>query len=248
MVGSDSIKDEITAQGKAAVCVCPDVDTVFEIGGQDSKYIQLENGFVKDFQMNKICAAGTGSFIEEQANRLEVKLEDYGKIALSAKHPVDLGERCTVFIESNIAACLSNGVETSEILAGLCHSVIHNYLFKVVGNKPVGNHIVLQGGVCYNPAIVAAFQGAYGARVTVSPYFSVSGAYGVAVLAAEEIGEKQTTFKGFDLSHAIDNEDFTQNTTIKMNTNFYDKARDYLLDGYKRGLVSSKKQSASLMY
>ncbi|AMJ41372.1 acyl-CoA dehydratase activase [Anaerotignum propionicum] len=240
MIGADFIKDEITAQGKAAVCVCPEVDTVFEIGGQDSKYIQLENGYIKDFQMNKICAAGTGSFIEEQANRLEVRLDDYGEIALSAKHPVDLGERCTVFIDSNIAACLSNGIGKADILAGLCHSVIHNYLFKVVGNKPVGNHIVLQGGVCYNPAIVAAFQGAYGAKVMVSPYFSVSGAYGVAVLAAEEIGEKQTIFKGFDLSHFAENEDFSENINIKLNTNFYDKAKEYLLEGYKRELFSNK--------
>jgi predicted CoA-substrate-specific enzyme activase len=241
MVGADSIKDEITAQGKAAVCVCPEVDTVFEIGGQDSKFIQIENGFVKDFQMNKICAAGTGSFIEEQANRLKIPLSDYGKIALSANHPVDLGERCTVFIESNIAACLANGVEKPDILAGLCHSIIHNYLFKVVGNKQVGNHIVLQGGVCYNPAVVAAFQAVYGEKIIVSPYFSVSGAYGVSILANEEIGEKQTAFRGLDLSQTDKPKELINKTHIQANSTFYDQSKKYLLDGYTRELNPNKK-------
>lgn len=224
MIDAGSIKDEITAQAKAAIDVCPNVDTVFEIGGQDSKYIQIEKGHVKDFQMNKICAAGTGSFIEEQASRLNIDIEEYGEIALMAKSPVDLGERCTVFIESNIAACLSKGIETSDILAGLCHSVIRNYIFKVVGNKPVGENIVLQGGVCYNPAIVAAFQSIYGERAIVSPYFSISGAYGMALIAHEEMAQKKE-----------------DKDTTESNINFYDKSKEYLLDGYKRDSSNGKK-------
>lgn len=235
MVGADTMKDEITAQAKAAAYANPKVDTVFEIGGQDSKYISMKDGEVVDFQMNKICAAGTGSFIEEQAGRLKVALTEYGKIALSAKQPVDLGERCTVFIESNISNCLSKGVETADILAGLCHSVIHNYLVKVVGNKPVGEHIVLQGGVCYNPAVVAAFQAVYGKRIMVSPYFSVSGAYGVSLLAAQEIGDKKTQFKGFTISEEEDiHESSDRNHAITQNMNFYDQSKKLFFGDYTR--------------
>lgn len=225
MVGADSIKDEITAQAKAAILANANVDTVFEIGGQDSKYIEIEEGKVKDFQMNKICAAGTGSFIEEQAKRLNVEISNYGEVALSAKNPVDLGERCTVFIESNINACLSKGVEVADILAGLCHSVIHNYLIKVVGNKKIGSNIVLQGGVCYNPAVVAAFKAVCGDHAMVSPYFSVSGAFGVAVLAMEEIGEKENTLK----------------SEIAQNIEMYQNSKKLLLGDYTRTLNPKKK-------
>ncbi|MGC6175089.1 acyl-CoA dehydratase activase [Lacrimispora sp. 38-1] len=249
MVGADIIKDEITAQARAAVYADPKVDTVFEIGGQDSKYISMKNGEAVDFQMNKICAAGTGSFIEEQAGRLHVPLTEYGKIALSAKQPVDLGERCTVFIESNISDCLSKGVETADILAGLCHSVIHNYLFKVVGNKPIGEHIVLQGGVCYNPAVVAAFQAVYGKRITVSPYFSVSGAYGVSLLAAQEIGDKNTQFKGFTVSEEEDSkENISKNHEhIAQNMNFYDQSKKLFFGDYTRE-KDSKKETIGVPY
>lgn len=241
LIGADSIKDEITAQGKSAFCVNDKVDTVFEIGGQDSKYICIENGNIKDFQMNKICAAGTGSFIEEQAGRLNVELNNYGDIALLSKNPADLGERCTVFIESNISACLSKGIGIPDILAGLSYSIINNYLYKVVGNKPVGNCIVLQGGVCYNPAIVAAFQSVYGDKVMVSPYFSVSGAYGVAVLASEELGNNISNFKGFDLSKESKNKEDDKIINIIKNKTFYDKSKEYLLGDYSRKLDPSKK-------
>ena len=136
----------------------PEVDTVFEIGGQDSKYISIQNGEVVDFQMNKICAAGTGSFVEEQAARMGIPLAEFGPLALSSEHPASLGERCTVFIETAIASASAEGISRADIAAGLCHSIVQNYLHKVVGSKPVGQHIVLQGGVDYNPGIVAAFQ------------------------------------------------------------------------------------------
>ncbi len=240
MIGADSVKDEITAQAKAAFLADDNTDTVFEIGGQDSKYIQIAAGGVKDFQMNKICAAGTGSFLEEQANRLQVPVEEYGELALAAKNPVDLGERCTVFIESNISACQSKGVETPDILAGLCHSVIHNYLYKVVGNKPVGKHIMLQGGVCYNAGVVAAFRAVYGDRVKVSSYFSISGAYGVARIAAEETGKNHSNFRGLRLDRA-GNETGSLQSVIKENEDYYNKAKEYFFDGYVRTLDPEKK-------
>lgn len=163
-IGADAVRDEITAQAKGAAHWVPEVDTVFEIGGQDSKYISIQNGEVVDFQMNKICAAGTGSFVEEQAARMGIPLAEFGPLALSSEHPASLGERCTVFIETAIASASAEGISRADIAAGLCHSIVQNYLHKVVGSKPVGQHIVLQGGVDYNPGIVAAFQSAYGDR------------------------------------------------------------------------------------
>ena len=188
LIGADAVRDEITAQARAAAAADSQVDTVFEIGGQDSKYISLVAGQVADFQMNKVCAAGTGSFVEEQAARLGIALPDYGSLALSAEHPVELGERCTVFMETAINAALAKGATKPEVAAGLCLSVVRNYLHKVVNAKPVGQRIVLQGGVAYNPAIVAAFRAYAGESLTVSPWFAVSGAVGAALLAAESQG------------------------------------------------------------
>ena len=229
-IGADAVRDEITAQAKGAAHWVPEVDTVFEIGGQDSKYISIQNGEVVDFQMNKICAAGTGSFVEEQAARMGIPLAEFGPLALSSEHPASLGERCTVFIETAIASAAAEGVSQADIAAGLCHSIVQNYLHKVVGSKPVGQHIVLQGGVDYNPGIVAAFQSAYGDRIQVSPVFSISGAYGAALLAQEAVGDAPSRFVGFD-SPAKDAED-NRSAEIQKNIDFYKQADKLLLEGY----------------
>lgn len=229
-IGADAVRDEITAQAKGAAHWVPEVDTVFEIGGQDSKYISIRDGEVVDFQMNKICAAGTGSFVEEQAVRMGIPLAEFGPLALSAEHPAALGERCTVFIETAIASASAEGISRADIAAGLCHSIVQNYLHKVVGSKPVGQHIVLQGGVDYNPGIVAAFQSAYGDRVQVSPVFSISGAYGAALLAHEAVGDAPSRFVGFD-SPAKDAED-SRSAEIQKNIDFYKQADKLLLEGY----------------
>ena len=125
-IGADAVRDEITAQAKGAAHWVPEVDTVFEIGGQDSKYISIQNGEVVDFQMNKICAAGTGSFVEEQAARMGIPLAEFGPLALSSEHPASLGERCTVFIETAIASASAEGISRADIAAGLCHSIVQN--------------------------------------------------------------------------------------------------------------------------
>lgn len=229
-IGADAVRDEITAQAKGAAHWVPEVDTVFEIGGQDSKYISIQNGEVVDFQMNKICAAGTGSFVEEQAARMGIPLAEFGPLALSSEHPASLGERCTVFIETAIASASAEGISRADIAAGLCHSIVQNYLHKVVGSKPVGQHIVLQGGVDYNPGIVAAFQSAYGDRVQVSPVFSISGAYGAALLAREAVGDAPSRFVGFD-SPAKGAED-SRSAEIQKNIDFYKQADKLLLEGY----------------
>ncbi|NDV23357.1 acyl-CoA dehydratase activase [Desulfovibrio sp. JC022] len=200
LIGADIIKDEITAQARAAVSFCPDVDTVFEIGGQDSKFISIKNGAVSDFQMNKVCAAGTGSFIEEQAKKIGIALDDYADISFRSEAPLNLGERCTVFMETSIAAHLAQGDPIEDIAAGLCYSIIKNYTNRVLGRKKVGKKILLQGGVAYNQAIINAFRAVHGMEVQVPPFFSVTGAVGAAIIAREEM-EGATSFKGFCLEN-----------------------------------------------
>ena len=231
MLGADAIRDEITAQAAGAAHCVPEVNTVFEIGGQDSKYIHIEDGRVVDFQMNKICAAGTGSFVEEQAARMGIPINEFGPLALTAKNPASLGERCTVFIETAIAAASAEGIGKNEIAAGLCYAIVKNYLHKVVGTKPVGNHIVLQGGVAYNPGIVAAFRAFYGERLIVNTYFSISGAFGVALLAKEANVGKKSSFAGYEFSGKTIHMD-TRNEEVRKNIEFYHQADKLLLDGY----------------
>lgn len=249
MMGADAIRDEITAQAKAAVHWNPQADTVFEIGGQDSKFISLKDGEVADFQMNKICAAGTGSFVEEQAARMGIPISEFGPLALTSENPSELGERCTVFIETAIASAESMGASQADIAAGLCHAIVRNYLHKVVGTKKVGDHIVLQGGVDYNPGIVAAFQSAYGDKVTVSPVFSISGAYGASLLAYETVGiqvgkegapHSESTFLGFDFpSKEIPKEDLSEE--IKKNRELYKMAGQFSMRGYDATIDPNKK-------
>ena len=199
VIGADVIKDEITAQAKAAVTLDPDIDTIFEIGGQDSKYIGLNQGVVVDFQMNKVCAAGTGSFLEEQAKKFNIAVDDLGEIALFSNHPVNLGERCTVFIETSIAAHLAKGARLEDIASGLCYAIVKNYLNRVVGQKKIGRKISFQGGVAFNQGVVNAFRALTGRDVQAPPFFSVSGAYGAAILAREAAGAAASRFKGFEV-------------------------------------------------
>lgn len=247
MMGVDAIRDEITAQAKAAAALDPDTDTVFEIGGQDSKFISLKDGEVSDFQMNKICAAGTGSFVEEQAARMGIPLAEFGPLALSADNPASLGERCTVFIETAIASAAASGTSQPDIAAGLCYSIVRNYLHKVVGSKPVGQHIVLQGGVAYNPGIVAAFRSFYGNRLRVSPYFSISGAYGVALLALEQAKDgRPSTFHGLE---QVQNqqENSAKAEEIRANSKFYQRAGKLLLEGYD-GSIDPRKKTVGIPF
>lgn len=197
-IGADLIKDEITAQAKAAVTFNHSVDTIFEIGGQDSKYISLKDGVVTDFQMNKICSAGTGSFIEEQAKKFDIPINDFGEIALNSNNPISLGERCTVFIETSIAENLSRGAKIDDIVSGLCYSIVKNYLDRVVGQKKIGDKIFFQGGVAHNQAVINAFRAITDKEIVIPPFFSVTGAYGAAILVKEELGRKKTKFKGYD--------------------------------------------------
>lgn len=201
-VGADIVRNEITAQATAAAYIDPEVDTIFEIGGQDSKYISLENGAIVDFEMNKVCAAGTGSFIEEQSERLGVNIkEEFGELALGADGPCRLGERCTVFMETDILHHQQKGATRDNLAAGLSYSIVLNYLNRVVQEKRVGDHIFFQGGVAFNKGVVAAFEMVTGKPVTVPDHHEVTGAIGMAMLAAQNWdGETPSGFKGWDLS------------------------------------------------
>jgi len=200
-VGADIIKNEITAQATAAIDIDPTVDTIFEIGGQDSKYISLNNKTVIDFEMNKACAAGTGSFLQEQAEKLKINIEqEFGDKALSAKCPVGCGERCTVFMESDLVSHQRRGAKTDDLVAGLAYSIVSNYLTKVVGDRKIGDNIFFQGGVAWNRGVVAAFEKMTGKKITVPPHHDITGAIGAAILAMETDISRGTKFRGFDLS------------------------------------------------
>lgn len=186
LVGADSVKNEITCQMLGTLKFFKDVDTIFEIGGQDSKYIYVKDGKIVDFTMNKICSAGTGSFIEEQAGELGVDVyKDFSSSAFRSKFPSDLGSRCTVFMETDVLNKLNSGFSVDDICAGLAYSIAKNYLERVVAGKKIGNFVVLQGGVASNNAVISAFEFLLGKKIYIHPYNRLSGAIGSALSAME---------------------------------------------------------------
>jgi len=198
-VGGDVVRNEITAQARAAVQMDPDVDTIFEIGGQDSKYVSLASGAVVDFSMNKVCAAGTGSFLEEQAERLGMDIAgEFSAEALASRKPIPLGERCTVFMESNLVAHQQRGAERGDLSAGLAYSIALNYLNRVVDGRKVGERIFFQGAVAFNEAVVAALARLTGRQVVVPPNNHVTGAIGAALEALASDDGRGCRFRGFD--------------------------------------------------
>lgn len=202
-VGADVVLNEITAQAKGALAHDPTIDTVIEIGGQDSKYIRCENGHVIDFEMNKVCAAGTGSFLQEQAARLQVSIKrDFSALSFASKAPADLGSRCTVFMESDLIHHQQVGYSRNDLAAGLAYAIAHNYLEKVVGNKKIGEKIAFLGGVAGNQSVVVAFENILGVSIAVPEHHNVNGAVGAALAAKEKQGDvaKTTQFAGFDLA------------------------------------------------
>ena len=181
-LGASITINEITAQTEGALLSHPETDTVFEIGGQDSKYMSVRNGHMDNFEMNKICAAGTGAFLEEQIKKLGIGLSEFSELALQSENPCELGSRCTVFIESGITKAIADERSMPDICAGIALSIVENYLHRVVNQKPVGHHIALQGGIAYNQAVVCAFRQLTGKEVVISDHFSVTGALGAAHL------------------------------------------------------------------
>lgn len=199
ITGADLMKNEITAHARGASFFVPGLRTILEIGGQDSKIIVLEDGASVDFAMNLICSAGTGAFLDAQANRLKIPIEQFGDIALQSKKPTQLGARCTVFCESDMIHKQQIGHTTEDIVAGLCHGLVRNFLSSVAKGKSIKPKIVFQGGVSENKGIKKAFEDALGQEVIIPPYNTVMGAVGSALLVRDNPPE-HTKFMGFDIT------------------------------------------------
>jgi predicted CoA-substrate-specific enzyme activase len=237
LVGADTINDEITAHKTGAEFLAKTMldntpDTIFEIGGQDSKYISIENNVVVDFAMNEACAAGTGSFLEERAEELDISIKDeFASLALSSKTPTRLGERCTVFMQQDVAAFQQRGASKQDLTAGLAYSIVYNYLNRVVRDKKIGDVIFFQGGTAYNDAIASAFAKVLDKKIIVPPYNGVIGAVGMALIAREKAQKtgKSSNFRGF----ALDNIDYTlREFTCKACTNFC-QMQEFTVEGEK---------------
>jgi len=230
LVGADTVNDEITAHQTGAKWIAGKlldgrVDTIFEIGGQDSKFIRLEDGIVVDFTMNDACAAGTGSFLEERADELGISIKgEFAELALRSKRPVRMGERCTVFIETDVKHYLKRGAPLEDVVAGLAYSVAYNYINRVVRGRDIGGTIFFQGGTAYNDAVAAAFTKILDREIVVPPHNGVVGAYGVALLARDKMQalDRETTFRGFSLK-AVNYT--TKEFTCKGCTNYCDIIR-----------------------
>jgi predicted CoA-substrate-specific enzyme activase len=199
LIGADLIKNEITAQTRAAAEIDTEAD-IIEIGGQDSKLVLKRNGIVVDYQMNKACAAGTGSFIDELAETLGVSINngDFAKLAFTAPYTIDLGTRCAAFMGQAVASAQREGISLDVIAASLANSIAKNYLSKVVGTRKLGNKIILTGAVFHNQAIVSAFhQQLKGKKLLIAEHREVSGAIGAALLAKETFSGGISKFRGF---------------------------------------------------
>ena len=182
MTGASVIKNEITAHAIGTSSIYKDVKTIFEIGGQDSKIILIDNGIVTDYAMNTICAAGTGAFLSSQAKRLEIDVQDFGRIALTSKNPTKIAARCTVFAESDLVHKAQIGHKKEDIIAGLCYSVVNNYLNNVAKGKKIKPPIVFQGGVSKNIGVVKAFCDVTGEDIITDPNGHLMVSLAVAIL------------------------------------------------------------------
>ncbi len=202
IVGADLVKNEITSHAVAALLYVPEVQTIIEIGGQDSKIIIVRDGIVTDFGMNTVCAAGTGSFLDHQALRLDMSIEEFSRRALDSKNQVRIAGRCTVFAESDMVHKQQMGHRIEDILYGLCQALVRNYLNNVGMGKDMQPPILFQGGVAFNQAIVKALQQELDTEVIVPPHHEVMGAIGAALLVHEEMvnNHSASQFRGFAVS------------------------------------------------
>jgi predicted CoA-substrate-specific enzyme activase len=188
----------------AAVKAVPGVRTIIEIGGQDSKLILVRDGLVSDFGMNTVCAAGTGSFLDHQAARLNMSIEEFSRRAEAAAEAVEISGKCTVFAESDMIHRQQNGADTGGILYGLCRALVRNYLSDVASGKDIQLPVVFQGGVAFNRGIIRAFREELGTDIIVPPHHEVMGAMGAAMIAREHDGlhPGQSSFRGFGIADA----------------------------------------------
>ena len=199
IIGATMVKNEITAHAVGTTTFYPDVRTILEIGGQDSKIILVENGVAVDYAMNTLCAAGTGAFLSSQAKRLGIEVEDIGEYALRSTHPTPIAARCTVFAESDLVHKIQMGHPREDIIAGVCNAVAANYLNNVGKGKKIVSPVVFQGGVSKNKGVVAAFERTLGCPVIVDPNGHLMGALGVAILARRGSGRRTFDFSVEDM-------------------------------------------------
>ena len=200
IVGADLVKNEITSHAVATIKYVPTVQTIIEIGGQDSKIIIIRDGVVVDFGMNTVCAAGTGSFLDHQAQRLNMDIETFGRRALNSRNPVRIAGRCTVFAESDMVHKQQVGHSKEDILYGLCDALVRNYLNNVALGKETLPPVVFQGGVAFNVGIRRALEEVLKTPIIVPPHHESMGAIGAALLAKEAVVGRGTSFKGFEVS------------------------------------------------
>jgi predicted CoA-substrate-specific enzyme activase len=202
IVGADLVKNEITCQAVAAVHYVPEVQTIIEIGGQDSKIIIIRDGVVADFGMNTVCAAGTGSFLDHQAARLNMSIEELSRRALHGETTVHIAGRCTVFAESDMVHKQQMGCSVEDIIYGLCRALVRNYLSDVGSGKDIQPPVVFQGGVAFNQGIIRALREGLNTEIVVPPHHEVMGAIGAAMLAHESavVSRNGSRFRGFGIS------------------------------------------------
>ncbi len=205
IVGADIARDEITAHAVAAIDYCPEVQTVIDIGGQDSKLILIRNQLVVDFAMNSICAAGTGSFLDKLGDQLGVTIDEFGSCAICSSKPASISGRCTVFAESDIITKKNYGYKKEDILMGLCYRLVENYKTNLGRGKKIKSPILFQGGVAKNQGIVKAFseilaEELNGDQLIIPENHDVMGAIGAAILAQEEMELRQVQTKRFTSS------------------------------------------------
>jgi predicted CoA-substrate-specific enzyme activase len=237
LVGADTVNDEITAHKTGSMHVCNQmdmdpVDTIFEIGGQDSKFIRIDKGVVVDFTMNEACAAGTGSFLEEQAEKLGISIkEEFAELALASASPARLGERCTVFMERDVTGLMHKGAEVGDLAAGLAYSVALNYLNRVVRGRKIGKVIFFQGGTAYNDAVAAAFSQILGKPIIVPPHNGVIGAIGMALIARErrKATGQASRFRGYDL----DRVNFTTREFVCQACSNFCDMKEFIIEGQR---------------
>jgi predicted CoA-substrate-specific enzyme activase len=203
LLSADLVVNEIVAQAHAALRYDPAVDTVVEIGGQDSKWIAFEEGAIKDFEMNRVCAAGTGSFLMAQAARLDLDMGGaFTQAALASLAPADLGNRCTVFMESDLIHHQNNGASVQDLAAGVCISIVQNYLERVANHKPIGPKVLFLGGVAASDAVRVAMEQHTGREFCTPDFHSVSGAFGAALKALEALQEGEIAPRpGYSLAY-----------------------------------------------
>lgn len=200
IIGSDIVKNEITSHAIASLRYDSNVRTIIEIGGQDSKIIILKNNVVVDFAMNTVCAAGTGSFLDRQALRLGINIEDFGDYAIKSTNIVRIAGRCAVFAESDMIHKQQLGHNTEDIIKGLCQALTRNYLSNVAKGKDIQPPIMFQGGVAANKGIKEAMQEELGEKIIIPPNYDVMGAIGAAILGKDKAkAQGYTKFKGLEL-------------------------------------------------